>query len=52
MIIRINKPHLWELRFVGIGLVIALAHRKGAFYGKSQGWKLSCCLRKNTIYER
>ena len=49
-VIRINEPHLWELRFICFGLVVSIANKKATFYGKGQGWNFDCCLRKNTIY--
>jgi hypothetical protein len=48
MIELFNKKHLWQLQFVGFGIVITLCNKKAKLYGIQQGWHFDCILRKNS----
>ncbi|MFW6008166.1 MAG: hypothetical protein ACOCP8_02770 [archaeon] len=49
--IKIKEPHYFSIRLIIWKFVFVIEHKKANFYGKSKGWHIDLCKKKNTIYE-
>jgi len=52
MIIKINETDYWGIHIIGLGLCLVVCNKKAKYFGKSRGWHIDMCLRKNTIYSK